>query len=120
MEWFTLLTLGPADGIHEDVVLVDLVLVMLELPLQVQQLLAGELARALGLWEEQKGVSFNSSNRDIGEERQVVVVQTGSSLAVGRIPWLYVCEGLGGIKDSQNETMAPFYTEYMEYVVKFS
>ncbi len=37
------LTLGPADGIHEDGVLVDLVLVMLELPLQAQQLLIGEL-----------------------------------------------------------------------------
>lgn len=37
------LTLCPADGVHEDVVLMNLVLVMLELPLQAQQLLIGEL-----------------------------------------------------------------------------
>lgn len=37
------LTLCPADGIHEDGVLVDLVLVMLELSLQAQQLFVGEL-----------------------------------------------------------------------------
>lgn len=37
------LTLRPADGVHEDVVLMNLVLVMLELPLQTQQLLIGEL-----------------------------------------------------------------------------
>ncbi len=46
---FLQLTLSPADGIHEDVVLVDLVLVMLELSLQVLQLLFGELPRVTGL-----------------------------------------------------------------------
>lgn len=43
------LTLSPADGIHEDVVLVDLVLVVLELSLQAQHLVVGELAGILGL-----------------------------------------------------------------------
>lgn len=33
------LTLSPGDGIHEDIVLVDLVIVMLKLSLQTQQLL---------------------------------------------------------------------------------
>lgn len=55
----------------------DLVLVMLELPLQVQQLLAGELPRALGLmgdksWDTERSWSQKQqeSNRHIfsGEE----------------------------------------------------
>lgn len=40
---FMQLTLGPADGIHEDIVLVGLVFVVLKLSLQTQQLLIGEL-----------------------------------------------------------------------------
>lgn len=48
-DWFMQLTLRPADGVHEDVVLMNLVLVMLELPLQAQQLLIGELPWVLGL-----------------------------------------------------------------------
>lgn len=38
------LTLRPSDSIHNNVVLVDLVLVVLELPPQAQQLLLGELS----------------------------------------------------------------------------
>lgn len=45
------LTLCPADGLHEDVVLVDFLLVMLELPFQALQLLTGELTRVLCLLE---------------------------------------------------------------------
>lgn len=37
------LTLSPAHGVHEDVVLMDLVFVVLELPLKAHQLLTGEL-----------------------------------------------------------------------------
>lgn len=45
----TQLTLSPADGIHKNIVLVHLVLVVLELPLQTLQLLVRELPRGFGL-----------------------------------------------------------------------
>lgn len=57
------LTLSSADGVHQDVVLVDLVLVMLELPPQVGQLVFGELPRGPCLAEEQSrliATNFNS------------------------------------------------------------
>lgn len=57
------LTLGPADSIHEDVVLMGFVLVMLELPLQVLQLFTGKLPRILGLAGKQTERRLKSSGR---------------------------------------------------------
>ena len=58
------LTLGPAHGVHDDVVLVNLVLVMLELSPQTEQLLLHELPRVLGL-AGAKGGGFEVYTKEI-------------------------------------------------------